>query len=350
VKRIKGERGFAATIAAWQRRHGRHDLPWQQARDPYRVWLSEIMLQQTQVATVIPYYRRFLARFRTVRSLAAAPLDAVLAEWSGLGYYSRARNLHRAATGIVARCDGRFPRDFAAIVDLPGIGRSTAGAICVFAFGDARPILDGNVKRIFARCFGIAGYPGKRDVEAELWRIAETLLPRRNVQAYTQGLMDLGATVCLRARPRCDVCPLARMCVALKSNRIGELPAARPRKQVPARRTDMLLLLHDGALMLEKRPPTGIWGGMWCLPQAEEGTDLAALCERQYGAKVVEIRDAPPAFTHGFTHFTLAIRPRRFRVTALLPHTESPGLTWLPVGKALAAGIPAPVRRILQSI
>ncbi len=340
---------FATKIIHWQRRHGRHDLPWQNTRNAYRIWLSEIMLQQTQVATVIPYYRRFLRRFADIKSLAAASLDEVLALWSGLGYYSRARNLHRAAQRIVAEHQGRFPRDFETVLALPGIGRSTAAAICVFAFGARHAILDGNVKRLFARRFGIAGYPGDAKTAARLWRIAERELPRRNVESYTQGLMDLGAAVCTRGKPRCDACPVAPECVALRCGMIGRVPAPRPRKALPQRRTQMLVLLHAGQVLLEKRAPSGIWGGMWSLPEVAPSADVAALCAQRYGAEVVT-RAALPAVAHGFTHFKLDIEPQRLGVARVAPRAAAPGVMWLPLAEALGAAIPAPVRRILAGL
>ena len=256
-----GGGSFAARVVRWQKQHGRHDLPWQKTRDAYRIWLSEIMLQQTQVATVIPYYRRFLKRFPDIGSLAAARQDDVLALWSGLGYYSRARNLHRAAQEMIARHASRLPCDMESLLALPGIGRSTAAAIAVFAFGSRQAILDGNVKRFFARRFGIGGYPGDAKVAAALWRETERQLPARNIESYTQGLMDLGATVCTRANPRCDACPVAADCVARSDDSIGKFPAPRPRKLLPQRRTQMLVLLHANEVLLEKRASTGLWGG-----------------------------------------------------------------------------------------
>lgn len=251
---------FSARLIAWQRRHGRHDLPWQVA-DPYRIWLSEIMLQQTQVETVIPYYRRFLERFPDVASLAAARQDEVLALWSGLGYYARARNLHAAARQVIAGHAGVFPGDYASLVDLPGVGRSTAAAIAVFARGERRAILDGNVKRVLCRVFGVEGWPGERAVENRLWALAEALLPKTDIGRYTQGLMDLGATLCRRGRPDCQACPYQDDCLARRQGRIAELPAARPRRGLPEKATRMLVLRHAGALLFEKRPASGIWGG-----------------------------------------------------------------------------------------
>ncbi len=340
---------FGATVAAWQKRHGRHDLPWQGTRDAYRIWLSEVMLQQTQVATVLPYYERFLACFPDLATLARAPLDAVLELWSGLGYYSRARNLHRAAQAIAAEHDGRFPRDFEAVLALPGVGRSTAAAICVFAYGARHAILDGNVKRLFARCFGIAGNPGAAATLAQLWATAEEVLPEAQVETYTQGLMDLGAAVCTRAAPRCSDCPLSGDCVAAATGRISELPAPRRRKPLPQRRTAMVVLVHAGEVMLEKRVASGIWGGLWSLPELEPGADIAAACAGRYGAEVAAL-EPMAAFAHTFTHFRLDIEPHKAAVARVLPRASAPGIVWLPLDEAIGAAIPAPVRRILISL
>jgi A/G-specific adenine glycosylase len=250
---------FATRLIAWQRTHGRHDLPWQGTRDPYRIWVSEIMLQQTQVTTVLPYYGPFLAAFPDVSALAAAPIDRVLELWSGLGYYRRAHHLHAAARKVVAQHGGRFPRDAETIATLPGIGRSTAAAIAAFAFGERAAILEGNVKRVLARHRGIKGFPGTPKVEAELWKIAEALLPKRGIETYTQALMDLGATICTRAMPRCNECPVAADCTARNDDRVTELPSPRPAKSRPSRAVRMLLMEHAGAILLEKRPDAGIW-------------------------------------------------------------------------------------------
>jgi A/G-specific adenine glycosylase len=340
---------FATKVIRWQKKHGRHGLPWQNTRNAYRIWLSEVMLQQTQVATVIPYYRRFLRRFPSIKALAAGPLDDVLAVWSGLGYYSRARNLHRAAQEIVAQHRGRFPRDFEAVLALPGIGRSTAAAISVFAFGDRRAILDGNVKRLLARRFGIAGYPGDANTAARLWRKTERLLPLRNVESYTQGLMDLGAAVCRRGRPHCDVCPFTLECAARRRGTISRLPAPRPRKVLPQRRTQMLVLLHAGQVLLEKRAPSGIWGGLWSLPEIASSADVAALCAQRYGAEIAT-SVALPTIAHGFTHFKLDIEPQCLGVVRVVPRAAAPGVIWLPLEEALDAAIPAPVKRILTAL
>ncbi|HEX5127493.1 MAG TPA: A/G-specific adenine glycosylase, partial [Rhodocyclaceae bacterium] len=252
---------FAENLITWQRQHGRHNLPWQNSRDPYHVWLSEIMLQQTQVDTVIPYYQRFLANFPTVAALAAASSDAVLAHWSGLGYYARARNLYRAAQIVMEQHGGRFPDNSSALVQLPGIGRSTAAAIASFCFGERAAILDGNVKRVLTRQFGIEGFTGARAVEQSLWTLADSLLPVDNIESYTQGLMDLGATICTRNKPICLHCPVAKTCVARQEGRQAELPAARPKRIIPQRSTAVLLLATDDAVLLEQRPASGIWGG-----------------------------------------------------------------------------------------
>ncbi|MFN7088187.1 MAG: A/G-specific adenine glycosylase [Burkholderiales bacterium] len=342
---------FAAKLVAWQKRHGRHDLPWQGTRDPYAVWVSEIMLQQTQVATVIPYYARFMRRFPNVVALAAASQDEVLAHWSGLGYYSRARNLHRAAQIVARDHGGRFPADFEQVVQLPGIGRSTAAAICVFAFGARRAILDGNVKRVLTRCFGIAGHPGDKRIADVLWRKAEELLPRNNVGAYIQGLMDLGAGVCVRRRPRCAECPLRDECMAYRQGLTERLPEPKSRKTLPRKTTVMLVLQHAGEVLLEKRPETGIWGGLWCFPEVAPGQDaeIGRICARRFGARVTA-PEPLPALEHGFTHFRLSITPQRLRVTALAPRAAEPGHVWLPLEEARSAAIPAPVRRILAGL
>jgi A/G-specific adenine glycosylase len=340
---------IAAKLTAWQKKQGRHDLPWQGTRDPYAIWLSEIMLQQTQVATVIPYYNRFLAHFPGVVELAAAPLDEVLRLWSGLGYYSRARNLHKAAQVVVNERGGRFPRRFEDVAELPGVGRSTAAAICVFSFGARHAILDGNVKRVLARLRGVKGYPGEKKVADRLWQEAERLLPRRGIEAYTQGLMDLGATVCARGKPRCGDCPLHGDCVALKRGWVAGLPSPKPRKPLPHKRTTMLVLTRAGEVLLEKRPPTGIWGGMWCLPEIARHPDLEAYCLKRFGARVLEV-ETMPTLAHGFTHFSLDIRPLHLRVSALVPQAAEPGLTWLSLEDARGAAIPTPVRKILAQL
>jgi A/G-specific adenine glycosylase len=340
---------LAGRLIRWQIRHGRHDLPWQQTRDPYRIWLSEVMLQQTQVATVIPYYERFLARFPDVGSLAGAQLDDVLALWSGLGYYSRARNLHAAAQTVAGSRGGRFPRTSKALAALPGVGRSTAAAIAVFAFGKREAILEGNVKRVLARHFAVRGYPGEKQVEKRLWRLAESQLPRKDIERYTQALMDLGAGVCTRARPACASCPLSASCAARSQGKVEAYPRPRPRKPVPLRNTAMLLLLREGEVLLEKRAPVGIWGGLWCLPEIPPGADPGDYCRRRLGARLSSAKSLP-LLRHGFTHFTLNITPVVCQLATASPCVSEPGQVWLPLEEAAQAAVPAPVRKLLNSL
>ncbi|MEK6591903.1 MAG: A/G-specific adenine glycosylase [Pseudomonadota bacterium] len=339
-------KSFATRIIAWQKRHGRHELPWQDTRDAYAIWVSEIMLQQTQVTAVIPYYRRFLQSFPDIHTLAAASQDEVLAHWSGLGYYSRARNLHQAAQNMERDHGGKFPADYAQVLALPGIGRSTAAAICVFAFSTRRAILDGNVKRVLARYFGIEGYPGDKRVEDDLWGRAEALLPKRNIETYTQGLMDLGASVCARRRPHCGACPLNEDCVAHRRGLTDRLPATKLKKVLPHKTTVMLVLQRAGEVLLEKRPATGIWGGLWSFPEMAPGENAEVICVQRFGARVIALQ-VMPVLEHGFTHFHLSITPQRLRVTALAPRAGEPGHIWLPLAEARTAAIPTPVRRIL---
>jgi A/G-specific adenine glycosylase len=342
------ESTFSDRLIAWQKSHGRHDLPWQ-VSDPYRVWLSEVMLQQTQVSAVLGYYARFLERFPTLESLAAAPLEDVLAVWSGLGYYSRARNLHKAAQKVMAEYGGAFPDTRAGIETLPGVGRSTAAAISAFAFGRREAILDGNVKRVLARAFGIAGFPGDKKVENRMWELAERLLPQADIGAYTQGLMDLGATVCSRGKPACTVCPMVDACVAAREGRTAELPTPRPKKTQPVRDTLMLLLQRPGEIWLEQRPPTGIWGGLWSLP---EFADSAAAERWLAGVGEVDWQAAWPEFEHVFTHYRLIITPQPAYLIApaAAQVREAAGGRWWPLADALEAGLPAPVKRLLQRL
>jgi len=323
---------FARRIIRWQKKTGRHNLPWQSTRDPYRIWLSEVMLQQTQVGTVIPYYRRFLGKFPTVNALARAKLDSVLALWSGLGYYARARNLHKAAHRIVNEMKGRFPSSSERLRELPGIGRSTAAAIAVFAHGERAAILDGNVKRVLTRFFGFTGAPE----EKELWVLSEALLPGRGIEAYTQGMMDLGAGVCTRNRPACRACPLNNGC------RSRDNPTVRRKtngKTVPLRHCSMGIIMRNGRVLLEKRPARGVWGGLWSLPEALDGTEL----RRTTGSRMIQTL---PAFTHSFTHFKLRITPH---LLEFLPGKTSAGRLFTKK-EALNQGIPAPVRRLLNAI
>jgi A/G-specific adenine glycosylase len=340
-------RSFASRLIGWQQQHGRRDLPWQRTRDPYRIWLSEIMLQQTQVATVIPYYQRFVAAFPDVASLGAAPLERVLERWSGLGYYRRAHLLHRAARAIVAEHGGIFPRDAAGLARLPGIGRSTAAAIAAFAFGARGAILDGNVKRVLARHAGIAGFPGDAKVEHALWQKAEARLPDSGIETYTQALMDLGATVCLRREPRCAACPVAGDCVARRERRIAELPSPRPKKTLPQRAITVLLLERQGEVLLEKRPATGVWAGLWSLPELSMGADAVAHCRTRFAARVAP-QPGLTAIEHGFTHFHLTLHPQPCAVHEWPRRAEEPGLLWLPLADVSGAALPAPIKKLLR--
>ena len=339
---------FARRIIEWQARHGRHGLPWQGTRDAYRIWLSEVMLQQTQVTTVLPYYARFVASFPDVQALARAPIESVLEHWSGLGYYRRAHHLHAAATVVVTRHGGEFPRDAATLATLPGIGRSTAAAIAAFASGERGAILDGNVKRVLARHAGVDGFPGDPRVQALLWEEAQRRIPEDGIEAYTQGMMDLGATVCLRTRPRCDMCPVAEDCVARVTQRIAELPAPRPRRGLPERAVRVLLLERSGAILFERRPPVGIWGGLWSLPELELDDDVASRVRARYDCAVAQERDLPP-LRHGFTHFGLTLHPRHVSVAGSA-RVEQPGHVWLTRDDALGAALPAPIRKLLRAL
>jgi A/G-specific adenine glycosylase len=339
---------FAEKLVAWQRRHGRKDLPWQGTRDPYRIWLSEVMLQQTQVAAVIPYYERFLARYPDIQALARASEEEVLSLWSGLGYYARGRNLHSAARKIVADYSGKFPAALEEIAQLPGIGRSTAAAIAAFAFGRRAAILDGNVKRVLARRFGIEGFSGERAVETRLWKLAESLVPRKNVGAYTQGLMDLGATVCTKRQPRCVECPVRRSCIARRQGRTHELPAPRPKKEIPLKQATWIVLLKSGEVLLERRPSSGLWGGLWTFPETDQ-KDLVAYCRRTLGYAIGATRNLEP-LEHGFTHFRLRVQPVVCEVGKPGLRAEAPGRLWLDLAAARTAAIPAPVRALLARL
>ncbi|NWG32475.1 MAG: A/G-specific adenine glycosylase [Rhodocyclaceae bacterium] len=339
---------FANRLIAWQRRHGRHDLPWQNTQDPYRVWLSEVMLQQTQVATVIPYYERFLARLPTLSCLAAAPTEEVMALWSGLGYYARARHLHQCAQVIVTEHGGEFPREPEAIARLPGIGRSTANAIAAFCFGARVPILDGNVKRVLCRFLGIEGFPGTPAIERRLWQDAAALLPERDVATYLQAQMDLGATICTRSQPRCAICPLADLCVAQREGRTAGLPTPRPKRNLPEKAVTLLILQKDGRIALEQRPPAGLWGGLLSLPELPEDREPADHARDALGLQLGAVSPAP-TFAHGFTHFRLHIQPLVCDVVAHRGVAEA-GLRWLGRAELPQAALPAPIRKLLSAI
>ena len=351
---------FSKSILAWFEQHGRKNLPWQQDRTAYRVWVSEIMLQQTQVATVIPYFEAFMARFPTVTDLAEAPLDTVLGLWSGLGYYARARNLHKAAQLVRDEYDGVFPVTFDEVLALPGIGRSTAGAILSLALNQHHAILDGNVKRVLARCFAVPGWPGKTTVAEQLWHYAEQLTPEKRVADFNQAMMDLGAGICTRSRPQCEHCPLNDNCVALAEQRQVDYPGKKPKKAIPVRETQMLLLANDeNKIMLQRRPPTGIWGGLLSLPEVPIGDDVSLWCETHLGFTVKE-RSRWPVMRHTFSHFHLDITPVLVAATKLKGESEytnnhkmsvMEGAEWVWYkGGTDEGGIPAPVARLLEQI
>ena len=341
---------FATQIITWQKVHGRHSLPWQNTRDPYAIWVSEIMLQQTQVTAVIGYYAKFMARFPTILQLANATQDEVLQHWSGLGYYSRARNLHNSAQIIVDEHYGKFPQDFTAIQALPGIGRSTAAAISSFAFGKAEPIMDGNVKRVFARHFLVEGWTSQPKVEKHLWALADDLMPATDMIAYTQGLMDLGATLCSRSKPKCMLCPLVDTCGAYATSRVKELPTPKPRKTIPEKQTTMLILRRGDEVMLVKRPSTGIWGGLWSLPEVSDDEDFAQVCQRRFGTETSQAKRLK-TLSHAFTHFKLHINPQPMHVLSTNNQVSEPsGTIWLAIDDAVGAAIPTPIRKILLSL
>ena len=347
----RAARDPASRIAAWQLRAGRHELPWQTTHDPYRIWLSEIMLQQTQATTVIPYYQRFLTRFPDLQTLADAPLDAVLQAWAGLGYYARARNLHRCAQAIRDQHGGAFPRTAAALSTLPGIGESTAAAVAAFAFGERAAILDGNVRRVLARYHALEADPGSSAALRQLWSWAHEWLAQAptdlDMGAYTQGQMDLGATICTRSNPNCGQCPLAEACEARRQGRQQELPRPRTRRVQPERHCHILVAECDHALLLERRPERGIWGGLWSLPQFDTHEELEAFC-RQLGAAAPPVRMA--AFEHVFTHFRLHLQPWRLRLDAPAPSTLEAARAWIPATGLIQHGMPAPISRLLTGL
>ena len=343
------ERAYAERLLEWHAKHGRHDLPWQHPRTPYRVWLSEIMLQQTQVSVVLGYFDRFVAALPDLPALARADSDGVLALWSGLGYYSRARNLHAAARLCMDRHDAALPRDLDALMALPGIGRSTAGAILSQAWGEPAPILDGNVKRVLCRLFGIAGWPGTPRVEKALWAIAGRLLPQRHLADYTQAQMDFGATVCTRSAPACGSCPLQHRCIAYSEGRVAELPSPKPARAMPERSVHMLVAEDDdGRVLLQRRPPTGVWASMWSLPEHEHASQARNWVSRYLHGSVECARPGTPR-RHVFSHYRLDIRPLHVRVTGPRPAVgDNPDLRWARRDELAGIGLPAPVRRLIE--
>ena len=341
---------FAQQLLAWFDTSGRHDLPWQHPREPYRVWLSEIMLQQTQVQTVIPYFERFVRELPTLAALAEADEDRVIALWAGLGYYARARNLHKAARLCMERHGGELPTDFEALSALPGIGRSTAGAILAQAHGLLFPILDGNVKRVLCRFHGVAGWPGSTAVEKQLWEHAQANLPTERLADYTQAIMDFGATLCTRSDPSCVLCPLQANCVALREGRIAELPESKPGKPLPERRTLMLLLTDDeGRVLLARRPPPGVWSGMWSLPEVEDH-DQAREFVAAHSSADFEAGTPLPLIEHTFSHYRLHIAPLYWRQAAPAARIGDNAHRWQALESLDEVGLPAPVRKLLLEL
>jgi A/G-specific adenine glycosylase len=343
---------LAARLLAWFDVHGRHALPWQGNPTPYRVWVSEVMLQQTQVATVIPYYERFMVRFPDVQSLAEAPLDEVLHLWTGLGYYARARNLRAGAQVLVAAHHGEFPRTLEAVMALPGIGRSTAGAILALSRGERHCILDGNVKRVLARVFGIAGDPTSPAVLATMWAQAEACTPQSNVAAYTQAIMDLGATLCTRARPACTVCPMSDCCIAALEGRQAELPGRKSKRLRGAREATLLIAEsvseHSVAVLVERRPPAGLWGGLWSPPQFASAREALDWCRREIGD--VELEDAEAPIDHAFTHFDLRLNPLRVRCRRHPEVRDDGDRLWYRLESPPRVGLPAPIRQLFERL
>lgn len=347
-----GLSSLASTVVDWQKQHGRHHLPWQGTRDPYRIWLSEIMLQQTQVATVIGYYERFLSRFPDIPSLAQARQEEVMPYWAGLGYYARARNLHRCAQELAADWEGHFPPTPEQISMLPGIGRSTAAAIAAFAYGTRSPILDGNVKRVFTRYFGIYGITSQRSVEQSLWDMAQSAVDAApaelDMAAYTQGLMDLGSQCCVRGRPDCARCPLQATCYANIHGVQQELPTPKPRKASPERECKMLVLRSHEKILLEQQVSPGIWGGLWSLPQYGTATELETACNHMGPASSPAQKLA--GLLHVFSHFKLHIEPWYLRCDAHRVAEAGPRQAWIAIEDLRSTALPTPVRKILDGL
>ena len=340
---------FASRVIDWQSQHGRHQLPWQH-QDAYRVWLSEIMLQQTQVATVIPYYQRFLKRFPTIESLANSDIDSVLQHWQGLGYYARARNLHRAAQLILDQHDGQFPTELDAVLALPGIGRSTAAAILTFACQQSWPILDGNVKRVLARCFQVDGWYGQSATMQLLWQLSEQLTPKQKTDDYNQSMMDLGATVCLKSKPKCDECPLTSHCQSYQQKTQNQYPQKKPRKLKPHKQTLMLLHRYEDRVLLYRRPPTGIWGGLWSLPEVEGVDNIGDWQDRGLASRPETKSIAENVLKHQFTHFSLDISVAEIKLESLPEKiADNEDMVFVAFNDLAEFGLPTPVRKILST-
>lgn len=350
ICKVANSASISASIIRWHKQHGRHDLPWQNNATPYRVWVSEIMLQQTQVGTVIPYFNRFIERFADVQSLALADIDVVLSHWAGLGYYARGRNLHRAAQLICEHHDGEIPADKEKLLALPGIGLSTAGAIMALAFNQRHAILDGNVKRVLSRYYAIDGWSVAADVQKQLWQLAEVLTPEKDVARYTQAIMDLGATVCTRSQPRCASCPLTNDCLARQKNAQRQYPMSRPKKAIPLRKSVFLLLENKaGEILLQRRPATGIWGGLWCFPECSPDDDIEAWLQAETGFSGIIVKKMA-VIKHTLTHYRLEILPIQLKVKQCNNVKETHDHQWCFSGDALQFGVPVPVRNLLQTI
>lgn len=352
LNQVNKQQHFSTAVLDWFNQNGRKHLPWQQDPSPYLVWVSEIMLQQTQVATVIPYYERFIGRFTDVSVLAQASQDEVLHYWTGLGYYARARNLHKTAKIINEQYQSQFPDSVEALSELPGIGRSTAGAIVALAFNNRAVILDGNVKRVLCRYHCIEGWPDQSQTQKQLWQIAEQYTPEKDFRSYTQAMMDLGATVCTRSSPRCSECPLQDSCEAFLSSRCDQFPQRKPRKNLPLKNTRMLILLSPdkSRVLLEKRPPQGIWGGLWSFPELQEELQVQDYLD-QYGFKAAGNTLAMGEILHTFSHFQLNIRPLvkklRQEPSSIM---EKPDWHWYDLQKPQQLGLAAPIKTLLAQV
>jgi len=342
---------FAPRVLAWFDEFGRKNLPWQQEKTPYRVWISEIMLQQTQVTTVIPYYHKFMASFPTVEALAAAEQDEVLAHWSGLGYYARARNMHKAAKMLVDELDSEFPQSVEGVCELPGIGRSTASAILSISRGVQAAILDGNVKRVLARFHAVPTWPGEKKTENAMWALAEHYMPAQRCGDYTQAMMDLGATLCTRSKPQCLICPLEKDCLGRRTEDPTQFPIRKPKKAAKPERSIQLLVLvnEDNQVFMEKRPQAGIWGGLWSLPELASEESVVMHVEQRFQTHIHNI--APlSAFRHTFSHYHLDIEPSQVRIGSIDAVFEAGKYQWFSLHEAFDLGLPAPVRTILTGL
>ena len=341
---------FSTAVLHWFDHSGRKHLPWQQDITPYRVWLSEIMLQQTQVSTVIPYFEKFTHKFPDVESLASAPIDDVLALWTGLGYYTRARNLHRTAKIISSEYQSLFPDDVETLIGFPGIGRSTAAAIISIAYNKKAAILDGNVKRVLARFHAVAGWPGENAVAKILWQHAEDHTPKKRAGDYTQAMMDLGATVCTRRKPRCDNCPLRTHCEAYWQDSIALYPGRKNNKSLPVKAVQMLMIRNPvGEILLQQRPPTGLWGGLWCLPEIAVTDNIADNCKKLCDQKP-RVQEIWPAWRHSFSHYHLDITPVLLELPKISATINEPGWRWINPAQSHTLGLPAPLVRLLAQL